>query len=63
MMVSHGDVITAMLEGVVERKVSDERYYVFHPDAGLALHRRAKDRPVLILYNYHRKQFAELLLQ
>src|SRR5208282_5935745 len=26
-LVSHGDVITAMLEGVVERKVSEERYY------------------------------------
>jgi hypothetical protein len=25
---SHGDVITAMLEGVVERKVTTEKYFV-----------------------------------
>ena len=30
-LVSHGDVITAMLEGVVERKVSSEKYYVLDP--------------------------------
>ena len=41
-MVSHGDVITAMLEHVVERKVRDERYYVFHPDAASLSHRQAR---------------------
>jgi broad specificity phosphatase PhoE len=61
-VVSHGDVITAMLEGVVERKVSDERYYVLHPDpAGLCII-ETKHRPFLVLYNYHRKLFANFHL-
>jgi len=58
-LVSHGDVITAMLEGVVERKVSDERYYVFHPDPASLCIVETKERPFLILYNYHRRQFAK----
>lgn len=58
-LVSHGDVITAMLEGVVERKVSDERYYVVHPDPASLCIVETKDRPFLKLYNYHRKQFAD----
>ncbi|HEV2390338.1 MAG TPA: histidine phosphatase family protein, partial [Nitrososphaerales archaeon] len=58
-LVSHGDVITAMLEGVVERKVGGERYYVFHPDPASLCVVETKDRPFLKLYNYHRKQFAE----
>lgn len=58
-LVSHGDVITAMLEGVVERKVNDERYYVFHPDPASLCIVETKDRPFLKLYNYHRKQFAD----
>lgn len=57
-LVSHGDVITAMLEGVVERKVG-ERYYVFHPDPASLCIVETKDRPFLKLYNYHRKQLAE----
>lgn len=57
-LVSHGDVITAMLEGVVERKVSDERYYVFHPEPASLCIVEIKERPFLILYNYHRKQFS-----
>jgi broad specificity phosphatase PhoE len=57
-VVSHGDVITAMLESVVERKVTDERYYVLHPDAASLSIVEVKDRPFLVLYNYHRKQFA-----
>jgi broad specificity phosphatase PhoE len=57
-IVSHGDVITAMLEDVVERKVSTERYYVLH-DAPAALSIVGiEDRPILVLYNYHRKMFA-----
>jgi broad specificity phosphatase PhoE len=59
-LVSHGDVITAMLEGVVERKVSKERYYVLHPEPASLCIVETKDRPFLILYNYHRKQFANL---
>jgi len=59
MLVSHGDVITAMLEGVVERKVSKERYYVLHPDPASVCIVETKDRPFLKLYNYHRKQFAD----
>jgi len=58
-LVSHGDVITAMLEGVVERKVSKERYYVLHPDPASLCIVETKDRPFLRLYNFHRKQFAD----
>jgi len=58
-LVSHGDVITAMLEGIVERKVSTERYYVLHPDPASLCIVETKDRPFLKLYNYHRKQFAD----
>lgn len=58
-VVSHGDVITAMLEGVVERKVSTERYYVFHPEPASLSIVEVKDRPFLLLYNYHRQMFAK----
>ena len=58
-MVSHGDVITAMLEGVVERKVRSERYYVIHPNSASLTIIKTKDRPVLALYNYHRKLFSD----
>jgi broad specificity phosphatase PhoE len=61
-VVSHGDVITAMLEGVVERKVSDERYYVLHPDPASLCIVETKDRPFLILYNYHRKLLGDFRL-
>jgi broad specificity phosphatase PhoE len=57
-VVSHGDVITAMLEGVVERKVGDERYYVLHPDPASLCIIETKQRPFLILYNYRRKLLA-----
>ncbi len=56
-VVSHGDVITAMLERVVERKVTDEKYYVLHPEPASLCIVEVKDRPFLVLYNYHRKQF------
>jgi broad specificity phosphatase PhoE len=56
--VSHGDVITAMLEHVVERKVSDEKYYVLHPDPAALSVVDIKERPFLVLYNYRRKMFA-----
>jgi len=57
-LVSHGDVITALLEGVVERKVSTEQYYVLHPEPASLSVVRFTDRPFLVLYNYHRKMFA-----
>jgi broad specificity phosphatase PhoE len=58
-LVSHGDVITAMLEDVVERKVSDEKYYVLHPYPASLSIIDIKDRPFLLLYNYRRKMFAD----
>jgi broad specificity phosphatase PhoE len=57
-VVSHGDVITAMLEGVVERSVRKERYYVLHPAYAALSIVEIKDRPFLVLYNYHRRMFA-----
>jgi broad specificity phosphatase PhoE len=59
-VVSHGDVITAILENVVERRVSTERYYVFHPDPASLSVVETKGRPFLMVYNFHRKQFADL---
>jgi broad specificity phosphatase PhoE len=58
-VVSHGDVITAMLEGVVERRVTQEKYYVLHPDPASLSIVEVKDRPFLVLYNYQRKAFAK----
>lgn len=60
-VVSHGDVITAMLEGVVERRVKTERYYVFHPSYAALSIIEFKDRPFLVLYNYHRRMIAHFL--
>ena len=56
-MVSHGDVITAMLERVVGRSAT-EKYYVLHPDPASLSVVEVKTRPFLVLYNYHRRQFA-----
>jgi len=61
MVVSHGDVITAMLEGVVERSVRKERYYVLHPAYAALSIVETKDRPFLVLFNYHRRMFAHFL--
>ena len=58
-LVSHGDVITAMLEGVVERKVSTEKYYVLDPYPAALSIVEIKDKPFLVMYNYHRKMFAD----
>lgn len=58
-VVSHGDVITAMIEGVVERKISTEKYYVFDPYPASLSIVETKNRPHLVLYNYHRKMFAD----
>jgi len=57
-VVSHGDVITAMLEVVVERRVTTEKYYVLHPDPAALSIVDIKDRPFLVLYNYHPKPLA-----
>ncbi len=59
-LVSHGDVVTAMLEDVVERRVADERYYVLHPDPASLSIIATKGRPFLVLYNYRRKMLARL---
>ena len=58
-LVSHGDVITALLENVVERRVSTERYYVFHPEPASLSVVETKGRPFLTLYNFHRKVLAD----
>jgi len=58
-VVSHGDVISAMLERVIERRVTTQRYYVMHPEPASLTIVEVKDRPFLRLYNYHRKQFAD----
>jgi broad specificity phosphatase PhoE len=58
-VVSHGDVITAMLEGVIERKVSTEKYYVLDPAPAALSIIETKNKPRLVLYNYHRKMFAD----
>lgn len=58
-VVSHGDVITAMLEGIVERKVSTEKYYVFHSEPASLSIVDVKNRPFLILFNYHRKLLSD----
>jgi broad specificity phosphatase PhoE len=59
-VVSHGDVIAAMLENVVERKVSTEKYYVIHPYPAALSVVDMEERPFLVMYNYHRKMFADL---
>jgi len=56
-VVSHGDPITALLQYVVERKIGSNKYYVLHPDPGSVSVIDFKDRPELVLFNYHRKQF------
>jgi len=57
-MVSHGDVITALLEDIVERKISTEKYYSLHPEpASLSVIKLGK-KPSLVLYNFRRKLFA-----
>jgi len=58
-LVSHGDVITALLEDIVERKLSTEKYYVLHPDPASLSIIKMEAKPSLVLYNYHRKMFAD----
>ena len=58
-VVSHGDVINAMLEDVVERRVIAEKYYVLDTDPAALSILKIKERPILILYNFRRKMFTE----
>ena len=56
--VSHGDVITALLENVVERKVTTEKYYVIHPNPASLSIINLKARPTLVVFNYYRKMLS-----
>ncbi|MHB2035313.1 MAG: histidine phosphatase family protein [Nitrososphaerales archaeon] len=56
-VVSHGDPIAALLQYVVERKIGRNKYYVLHPDPGSVSIIEFKDRPELVLFNYHRGLF------
>jgi broad specificity phosphatase PhoE len=58
-VVSHGDVITAMLEGVVERR-EDSRYYVMHAEPASLSIVEMKTRPFLAEYNYRWKMLSGL---
>jgi len=54
-MVSHGDVIVALLQHVIERKEERSRYYVLHPNTGSLSIIQFADRPKLVLFDYRRK--------
>jgi len=56
-MVSHGDVIVALLQHVVERKNGRAGYYVLHPNPGSLSVLQFTDRPRLVLFDYRRKLF------
>jgi broad specificity phosphatase PhoE len=57
-MVSHGDVIVALLQSVIERKDGHAGYYVLHPNPGSLSVIQFTDRPRLVLFDYRRKLFA-----
>jgi len=57
-MVSHGDVIVALLQHVIERKDGHAGYYVLHPNPGSLSVIQFTDRPRLVLFDYRRKLFA-----
>ena len=56
-MVSHGDVIVALLQHVIERKDGHAGYYVLHPNVGSLSVIQFTDRPRLVLFDYRRKLF------
>jgi broad specificity phosphatase PhoE len=58
-VVSHGDVITAMLEEVVERR-EDSSYYVMHAEPASLSIIEMKSRPFLTEYNYRWKMLSGL---
>jgi len=59
-VVSHGDVITTMLEGVVERRMDAKRYYVMHAEPASLSIVEMRTRPFLIEYNYRWKMLSGL---
>lgn len=59
-VVSHGDVLTAMVEDVVERKIRAQRYYVLHPEPASLSVVDVKSRPFLVLYNFRRRMLSEI---
>jgi len=58
-MVSHGDVIVALLQHVIERKDGPAAYYVLHPHPASLSIIQFTDRPRLELFDYRRKLFAD----
>lgn len=59
--VSHGDVLMALLHYVVEKKMTKNKHFVLHPEpASLSIFDLRKPRPELVLFNYHRRQFADM---
>ncbi len=59
-VVSHGDVLSAMLEAVIESRTTTRDYYVLHPEPASLSVVDLRDRPFLVLYNYRRKMLADL---
>jgi len=60
LVVSHGDVITTMLEVVVERRMDGKRYYVMHAEPASLSIVEMKTKPFLIEYNYRWKMLSGL---
>jgi len=56
-MVSHGDVIVAFLQHVIERGDGHAGYYVLHPNPGSLSVIQFTDRPRLVLFDYRRRLF------
>jgi len=59
-VVSHGDVITTMLEVVVERRMDAKRYYVMHAEPASLSIVDMRARPFLAEYNYRWKMLSDL---
>jgi broad specificity phosphatase PhoE len=57
-VVSHGDVINALLEELLKRKASTEKNYILYANPAALNIVKIKDKHSLILYNYHRKMFS-----
>ncbi len=56
-VVSHGDVIVALMHHIVERKIGPQnRYYVMHPDTGSLSTIEFGEKSNLLLFNYHRRE-------
>jgi len=60
LVVSHGDVITTMLEVVVERRMDGKRYYVMHAEPASLSIVEMRTKPFLIEYNYRWKMLSGL---